>query len=131
MKRFLFVVILLSLLSASALAQRYEPTWDSVDKRPTPAWFSDAKFGIFIHWGTYSVPAYAPVLPGKLAYAEWYWNALTNGRSNSKADELQKGTRAFHHNVYPADPPYHDSAPHLNPHLFPPHPPTPPPPRPP
>jgi hypothetical protein len=25
------------------------------------------------------VPAYAPVLPGKLAYAEWYWHALTNG----------------------------------------------------
>src|SRR5207253_8899903 len=54
--------LLLSLLSASALAQSYEPTWDYVDKRPTPAWFSDAKFGIFIHWGTYSVPAYAPVL---------------------------------------------------------------------
>jgi len=45
---------------------------DSIDKRPTPPWFSDAKFGIFIHWGVYSVPAYAPVIPGKLAYAEWY-----------------------------------------------------------
>ena len=100
MKRFLFVVILFSLLSALSLAQNYEPTWDSVDKRPTPAWFGDAKFGIFIHWGTYSVPAYAPVLPGKLAYAEWYWNALTNGRSNPKADELQKGTWAFHQKVY-------------------------------
>ncbi|PYX02572.1 MAG: alpha-L-fucosidase, partial [Acidobacteria bacterium] len=52
MKRFLFVVILFSLLSALSLAQNYEPTWDSVDKRPTPAWFGDAKFGIFIHWGT-------------------------------------------------------------------------------
>jgi len=118
MKRFLFVVILLSLLSASALAQSYEPTWDSVDKRPTPAWFSDAKFGIFIHWGTYSVPAYAPVLPGKLAYAEWYWNALTNGRSNSKADELQKGTWAFHQKVYGADFPYQDFAPQFKAELF-------------
>jgi alpha-L-fucosidase len=53
--------------------------WESLDKRPTPAWFTDAKFGIFIHWGVYSVPAYAPVIPGKLAYAEWYWNAMTGG----------------------------------------------------
>jgi alpha-L-fucosidase len=34
-----------------------------------PTWFTDAKFGIFIHWGVYSVPAWAPV--GQ--YAEWYW----------------------------------------------------------
>src|SRR5256885_3522007 len=95
MKRFLFVVVLFSLLSVLSLAQSYEPTWDSVDKRPTPAWFGDAKFGILIHWGTYSVPAYAPVLPGKLADAEWYWNALTNGKSNPKADDLQKGTCFF------------------------------------
>lgn len=27
-----------------------------------PAWFNDAKFGIFIHWGLYSVPAYAPIV---------------------------------------------------------------------
>jgi alpha-L-fucosidase len=118
MKRFLFIIILLSLLSTSALAQSYEPTWDSVDKRPTPAWFSDAKFGIFIHWGTYSVPAYAPVLPGKLAYAEWYWNALTNGRSNPKADELQKGTWAFHQKVYGADVPYQDFALQFKAELF-------------
>src|SRR5439155_205784 len=118
MKRFLFVVILFSLLSALSLAQNYEPTWDSVDKRPTPAWFGDAKFGIFIHWGTYSVPAYAPVLPGKLAYAEWYWNALTNGRSNPKADELQKGTWAFHQKVYGADFPYQNFAPQFKAELF-------------
>lgn len=34
-----------------------------------PSWFTDAKLGIFIHWGVYSVPAWAPVG----AYAEWYW----------------------------------------------------------
>src|SRR5947207_8245827 len=118
MKQFLFVVILFSLLSALSPAQTYEPTWDSVDKRPTPAWFGDAKFGIFIHWGTYSVPAYAPVLPGKLAYAEWYWNALTNGRSNPKADELQKGTWAFHQKVYGADFPYQNFAPLFKAELF-------------
>ncbi|MBX3285154.1 MAG: alpha-L-fucosidase [Actinobacteria bacterium] len=34
-----------------------------------PSWFTDAKLGIFIHWGVYSVPAWAPVG----SYAEWYW----------------------------------------------------------
>src|SRR5215467_4434000 len=93
-------------LTSPLLGQRYEPTWDSVDKRTTPAWFSDAKFGIFIHWGTYSVPAYAPVIPGKLAYAEWYWNALRNGSNDPNANELEKGTWAFHQKVYGADFPY-------------------------
>ena len=62
---------LLLLASAAAVtAQPYQPTWDSIDKRPTPAWFTDARFGIFIRTGgVYSVPAYAPVIPGKLAYA--------------------------------------------------------------
>jgi alpha-L-fucosidase len=112
-----FLLVAVSLLTPLG-AQTYEPTWDSVDKRPIPAWFSDAKFGIFIHWGTYSVPAYAPVIPGKLAYAEWYWNAMTNGKSNPKADELQKVTWAFHQKVYGADFPYQDFAPQFKAELF-------------
>ncbi|MBQ9851086.1 MAG: alpha-L-fucosidase [Clostridia bacterium] len=46
----------------------YENNWESLNSRPVPEWFADAKFGIFIHWGLYSVPAYAP----KGKYAEWY-----------------------------------------------------------
>ncbi len=88
-------LIITVLLVGSMSAQSYQPTWESIDKRPTPAWFSDAKFGIFIHWGIYSVPAYAPVLPGKLAYAEWYWNAMTHGKDDPKADAIQTGTWAF------------------------------------
>src|ERR1019366_5219374 len=68
----LCALVLLGLAQGHLNAQTYQPTWDSLDKRPTPAWFTDAKFGIIIHWGVYSVPAYAPVIPGKLAYAEWY-----------------------------------------------------------
>lgn len=72
---------------------RYEAAWESVDRRETPAWFRDAKFGIFIHWGVYSVPAYAPV--GK--YAEWYWNALSKGPvENGKPNP----TWEFHQRVY-------------------------------
>jgi len=50
-------------LAMPMAAQTYQPNWNSIDSRPTPAWFTDAKFGIFIHWGVYSVPAYAPVIP--------------------------------------------------------------------
>jgi alpha-L-fucosidase len=41
----------------------YKPEWDSLQDFRVPDWFRDAKFGIFIHWGVYSVPAYAN---------EWY-----------------------------------------------------------
>jgi len=40
------------------LAGPYEPTWESLrDNYHSPAWFNQAKFGIFIHWGLYSIPA--------------------------------------------------------------------------
>nr|CAB3247389.1 alpha-L-fucosidase-like [Phallusia mammillata] len=44
---------------------KYEPTWDSLDSRPLPTWYDEAKFGIFIHWGVFSVPSYV---------SEWFWN---------------------------------------------------------
>lgn len=37
---------------------RFEPTWESLSSFSIPAWYQDAKFGIFIHWGIYSVPAF-------------------------------------------------------------------------
>src|SRR5689334_8474304 len=66
----------------------------------------------------YSVPSYAPVIPGKLAYAEWYWNAMTNGGKNPNADELQKGTWAFHQKVYGGDFPYQNFASQFKAELF-------------
>ena len=37
----------------------FQPTWDSVKENyQVPQWFQDAKFGLFMHWGLYSVPAY-------------------------------------------------------------------------
>lgn len=38
--------------------QIYHPTWESLKQHVTPDWFQDAKFGIYTHWGVYSVPAY-------------------------------------------------------------------------
>ena len=36
----------------------FEPSWRSLKNYKVPKWFQDAKFGIFIHWGVYSVPAF-------------------------------------------------------------------------
>ena len=38
----------------------YKPNWNSLGKHSTPEWFIDAKFGIYTHWGGYSVPAKGP-----------------------------------------------------------------------
>ncbi|MEU0941364.1 alpha-L-fucosidase [Streptomyces canus] len=51
----------------------YQPTETSLSGHQAPYWFHSAKFGIFIHWGVYSVPAWSPV--GK-QYAEWYWSHM-------------------------------------------------------
>jgi len=50
----------------------YEANWASLDARACPGWYQDAKFGIFIHWGVYSVPSWGV----KGEYAEWYWNRM-------------------------------------------------------
>lgn len=92
MRRVMNLLLLAVSLLAPLNAQTYEPTWDSVDKRPIPAWFSNAKFGIFIHSETYSVPSYAPTIRGKLAYAEWYWNAMTTSAVPAKPGTLRCST---------------------------------------
>jgi alpha-L-fucosidase len=55
-----------------AQEKQYEANWESLKERPYPQWFKDAKLGIFIHWGVYSVPAYS----NKEDYAEWYVRGL-------------------------------------------------------
>ena len=57
----------------------YTDTWESLSRHETPGWFRDAKLGIFIHWGVYSVPAFAN---------EWYSRNM-----------YQQGTREFEHHV--------------------------------
>ncbi len=65
----------------------YENNWESLNSRPVPAWFGEAKFGIFIHWGIYSVPAFTK----RGRYAEWYGRHLEDPASED---------RAFHDRVY-------------------------------
>ena len=74
----------LALFSVVALGEGYEAKWESLDSRPVPQWWQDAKFGIFIHWGPYAVPAYAPVAEnGKFhwdGYSEWYQGFMLKGK---------------------------------------------------
>lgn len=60
-------------------AKKYEANWESLNSRPNPQWFSDAKFGIFIHWGIYAVPSWAV----KGEYSEWYWNRIADRNPNN------------------------------------------------
>lgn len=45
-------------------SKKFSPSWKSLDKRAIPSWYDDAKFGIFVHWGVYSVPSFD---------SEWFW----------------------------------------------------------
>jgi alpha-L-fucosidase len=69
----------------------YEPTWESVATHAVPDWYGGAKLGVFLHWGLYSVPAWASRVPDiqtilrrhgpawmlrNNPYAEWYANTL-------------------------------------------------------
>ncbi|KAJ5912287.1 hypothetical protein N7504_001170 [Penicillium tannophilum] len=60
----------------------YEATYESVYSHESPNWYNNAKYGIFIHWGIYSVPGWANS-GSKEDYAEWYWWWLNEGPSGS------------------------------------------------
>ena len=105
-------LLLLSPAKLGTCAGPYEANWDSLDRRPMPAWYADAKFGIFIHWGVYSVPAYAPVnKEGETGYAEWYWNSLTTGRERAAKDGKGNSTYQFHKRWFGDDFTYEKFAP--------------------
>jgi len=71
--KYYLLLLLTSLLFNPTFAQdKIEPTWESINGREYPQWFKDAKLGIFIHWGLYSVPSYG----GKESYGEWYLRGL-------------------------------------------------------
>jgi alpha-L-fucosidase len=100
--RYLFTLLCsIVMFAVQAQPKRYEANWASLDSRPAPEWFSDAKFGIFIHWGLYSVPAWAP----KGNYAEWY-QYWVEGKGSEGQKELYKAFKNHHEQVYGKDFPY-------------------------
>jgi alpha-L-fucosidase len=113
----LFVMLVLgSLLFPHLQAQspaRYEPTLESLNKHSLPAWYADAKLGIFVHWGLYSVPGWAPLVHPNHdftaadyihnnPYAEWYLNSMRIDGSP---------TQAYHREHYGANYDYYNFAP--------------------
>ncbi len=90
----------------------YEGTWESLRTHRVPVWFDDAKLGVFIHWGLYSVPGWAPRVPDiqrlliedgprrmlrENPYAEWYLNSM----------QIRGGpTQQYHAQTYGEDYPY-------------------------
>ncbi len=104
----LLMIVLLFIVSTSvSMAQTNggEMSWEELQARPYPQWFSDAKLGIFIHWGVYSVPSYG----GAESYAEWYLLGLQSGNKD-RVDFVKKN---FGENFT-----YRDFAPLLKAELF-------------
>jgi alpha-L-fucosidase len=59
--------------AAATTAPLYDATLTSLARHPLPTWWRDGKFGVFVHWGVYSVPAWAPTDWPLSSTAEWYW----------------------------------------------------------
>jgi len=90
---------LLALLAFHSWGQapaHYEPTIESLSRHPLPQWYDDAKLGIFIHYGLYSVPGWAPLSHPdhdfrnedyikNNPYAEWYYNGMRIAGSPTQA----------------------------------------------
>jgi len=104
-----------ALCSAQA-PTHYEPNLKSLDRHPLPDWYAGAKLGIFIHWGLYSVPGWAPLSHPEHdfssadyikynPYAEWYLNVMRIPGSP---------TEAYHKEHFGADFGYYDFAPQFN-----------------
>lgn len=108
----LTIIAVLFLFLGEAYAQKtYDASWESLDSRPMPEWFTDAKFGIFIHWGPYSVPAFSKVG----AYSEWYWQNLVNPKRENQGHSL---TKEFHERVYGKNFTYPDFVPMFTCEMF-------------
>jgi alpha-L-fucosidase len=95
--------ILLNIIWISLHSQGSGPDFETLYQRPVPVWFNDAKFGIFVVWGPYSVPSFRT-----RGYAEWYWKNMEN---------IEK-TREFHNAVYSKDYPYEKFAESFKAELF-------------
>ncbi|MFI5096936.1 MAG: alpha-L-fucosidase [Candidatus Acidiferrales bacterium] len=113
--RFVLCLSILFIADVAAKAQNpahYEATIESLDRHPLPDWYADAKLGIFIHWGLYSVPGWAPLSHPEHdfanrdyiknnPYAEWYYNSMRIEGSP---------TQKYHREKYGADYDYYNFA---------------------
>jgi alpha-L-fucosidase len=91
----------------AATPEPYTADWESLNRHRAAPWFEEAKFGIFIHWGVYSVPAFCDTS----TYSEWYWHWLETNSHGGKV-------RQFHDRVYGKAFPYQRFAEQFRAELF-------------
>ncbi|NEW83827.1 MAG: alpha-L-fucosidase [Mariniphaga sp.] len=73
----------------------YSPTWESLDSHKMPKWYDDAKIGLSMHWGVYSVPAWGPRENGT-SYAEWYgWIMHEKGNPTVEYHKDHYGVKTY------------------------------------
>lgn len=97
------LLLLIPALLEPGCAARYEANWTSLDARPLPQWYDDAKVGIFVHWGVFSVPAFGQ-------YSEWLWYWWHYGSQAQVLDFIKKN--------YPPGFKYADFATHFKAEFF-------------
>ena len=84
---YLVIVLITALNLGHAQENMYEADWQSLKAYKTPEWFRDAKFGIYCHWGPYSVPAFEN---------EWYSHWMYTSPNNP---EYKQGKRYYEHHI--------------------------------
>ncbi|XP_067936577.1 alpha-L-fucosidase-like [Watersipora subatra] len=104
---FLCVIFLEVTSKADDNIGHYKPNWKSLDSRPLPSWYDEAKIGIFVHWGVFSVPA----LRGKSNTAESFWTGWQNSKPGDFLYDFMKSN-------YPAQWTYGDFANQFTAELF-------------
>lgn len=80
MKRTIIIFFECVFILNLCIAQQEPPSFGEIYERKMPEWFNEAKFGIFVVWGVYSVPGWAP----KGEYSEWYGARLSDPKSSTK-----------------------------------------------
>ncbi len=99
---------------ANATPTVYKPTLASLDAHPLPQWYDDAKIGVMIVWGLYSVPGWAPLSHPEHdfastdfirnnPYAEWYYNVSRIAGSPTYAYNLEHYGAAHNYYDFAAD----------------------------
>src|SRR2546425_12863519 len=82
LKPFALLFLLVAVAGGAARAQAARETREQFDRRTR--WWREARFGMFIHWGLYAVPADATDLEGKKRIAEWYLSNKQMQRSEER-----------------------------------------------
>jgi len=102
-----FIIKLLFCYIVNTAVAQYEPNWKSIDSRPLPEWFDEAKVGIFLHWGVFSVPSFG---------SEWFWSRWqANDRKHGSPNKTYAN---FMKKNYPPSFTYGDFAPQFKAEFF-------------